>query len=457
MKFLFVKTSISIYGGLEMVFEILLNKLNIMGHDFRFIVTDYKGVIEDESKWVKPFSDFRSKIFFWVNDKNIEDLIEAFDPDFVICTNFLDCPKVTNNNFLIKRNLVYWDHGTFASNYIKNLIPLFNLENVDLFLSISSGINTKITNLFPSAKSYLIYNPINPYNGNLAQHSKEPRFIYIGRLEDNQKNLSFLLRGLSLLSNKDWKLKIIGKGPDELKLKELSKKLNIDSNIEWAGFRENPFENLGPTTALLLTSRFEGFAMVLVEANQRGIPVISSNCDFGSSDIILNGKNGYLYEEGNIQDFVQLMNAVIEGKLYFDSPEEIAKTTKRFDVDIYMEKFLSILKNFKENPNEKKKLLPNLDEKINNFFYNNNSFIIFGAGGFGEKVKYMLGLNNKRVAYFVDNDIKKMGKVIGNIEIKHPSQIKQFEHKIIIASMWREKIAKQLEKDYNLQYLVDYI
>ncbi len=158
-----------------------------------------------------------------------------------------------------------------------------------------------------------------------------------------------------------------------------------------------------------------------------------------------------------MDEFVNLINLAIDGKLYFDNPEEISKTAERFDADIVVNNFVDILEKFKNNFSVKQKLIPNYKTELYEFYNNNSEFVIFGAGSFGKKVKDLLYQKNKKVAYFVDNDIRKKGNKIDYIEIKHPSEIKQFEYKIIIASTWRKDIIKQLENDYNLKYFLDYI
>jgi len=62
----------------------------------------------------------------------------------------------------------------------------------------------------------------------------------------------------------------------------------------------------------------------------RRLPVISSDCKAGPSDIVINGINGYLYPEGDAGAFVKIVNDVIDDKLTFGTPEEIAKTAERF-------------------------------------------------------------------------------------------------------------------------------
>jgi len=109
------------------------------------------------------------------------------------------------------------------------------------------------------------------------------------------------------------------------------------------GFHPQPFSIVRECTALLLTSRFEGFPLVLVEAIQYGIPVISSNCQAGPEDIVIEGVNGYLFPEGDLESFVNILRKVISGELKFASPEEIARTAERFSPEAFYERFKAAL------------------------------------------------------------------------------------------------------------------
>ncbi|MGC8483996.1 MAG: glycosyltransferase, partial [Thermodesulfobium sp.] len=181
-------------------------------------------------------------------------------------------------------------------------------------------MKNEIIKLIRNAKVYTVFNPIKKHKGNLVERSIKPIFIYVGRLDDYQKNITFLLKGMSKI-DKDFKLIIVGKGGDEERLKSLANDLGISQRIEWRGFKKDPYENLNEgVTALLLTSRFESFGMVLVEANQRGIPVISSDCQVGPADIVIPGVNGYLYPEGDMNAFVKIVNDVTDGKVRFGTP-----------------------------------------------------------------------------------------------------------------------------------------
>ena len=277
-------------------------------------------------------------------------------PDVILTIGSMLPPDVKRalRDLNLNVKVVSWVHINlipYPSKRLKDKINQFilkwirkrRLKYADAHLAISNGMKNEIIKLVRNAKVYTVFNPLKKYKGNLVERSTKPIFIYVGRLDDYQKNITFLLKGVSKI-DKDFKLIIIGRGGDEEKLKSLANDLGISQRVEWRGFKEDPYENLNEgVTALLLTSRFESFGMVLVEANQRGIPVISSDCQVGPADIVIPGVNGYLYPEGDMDAFVKIVNDVIDGKVGFGTPEEIAKTSERFSGEVVCDNIIKAL------------------------------------------------------------------------------------------------------------------
>ncbi|MCX7809907.1 MAG: glycosyltransferase [Leptospiraceae bacterium] len=367
----------STFGGYEKVvlsvFNQLLEKYNC---DISIIsVPHYNSllnnpILEEFKKFrIYRSSDYKNRLHYSINilikkilGKDLfinyfsikKYLSELANADIVLVTD----PLLINSvKYIIKKNqfnakVVFWDHGSlfgYLRGKFQNIVyskEIFKgLKSADAHLAIATEIKDFIKDINPGANVNLVYNPLPLYNGKLIQRPFSHHiFLYVGRLTDDDKNITFMLNGLSKLKNKEWSLKIVGTGKDENKLKNLANKLKISDRIEWLGFKKDPYSEIDYVTALLLTSRWEGFPMVLVEANQRGMPVISSDCKSGPKDIVIPGRNGYLYKEGDINDFIRVISGVMDGKLQFDTPENIAKTAERFREDIMISNIYNFLK-----------------------------------------------------------------------------------------------------------------
>tara|TARA_B100000886_G_C20398222_1_gene481387 strand:- start:1190 stop:1636 length:447 start_codon:yes stop_codon:yes gene_type:complete len=101
----------------------------------------------------------------------------------------------------------------------------------------------------------------------------------------------------------EFELVIIGEGEDELKLKNLSKKLNIEKKIHFLGYQENVFKYLKNAECFILTSLWEDPGFVIVEAALSNVPIISSDCPNGPEEIIK--KNGYLFQNDDLENLLK--------------------------------------------------------------------------------------------------------------------------------------------------------
>lgn len=114
--------------------------------------------------------------------------------------------------------------------------------------------------------------------------------------ERRAKNVSELINILGSVKQYKWHLTVIGTGTDMNLLKKQACDYQIDNQITWMGWQSNPWKCVKTADLLFLTSKFEGFPMILLEAMAQGIPCFSSNCPTGPEDIIQEGINGSLYD-----------------------------------------------------------------------------------------------------------------------------------------------------------------
>lgn len=125
--------------------------------------------------------------------------------------------------------------------------------------------------------------------------SSKFRMVHVGRL-DEQKNHQLLLLACAELKRRgrDFSLAIVGGGQDRPWIEQQIQERGLQHHVFLAGEQKNPFPWMAAADALLLTSRFEAFALVLVEAMVCGTAVISVDCPAGPAEVLVNGKYGLL-------------------------------------------------------------------------------------------------------------------------------------------------------------------
>lgn len=149
---------------------------------------------------------------------------------------------------------------------------------------------------------------------------KENRIIAAGRLVQ-KKNFPLLLKAYAEIVDKypDCKLVIFGSGPEKDNLKNLSMKLNIESNVKIFDYTKNLKEELQKSKVFVLSSDYEGMPNVLVEAMALGLPCIATDCPAGGpKSIIQHGINGYLTEVQNVRQMAYYIDLLL-------ASEELAK------------------------------------------------------------------------------------------------------------------------------------
>ena len=126
-----------------------------------------------------------------------------------------------------------------------------------------------------------------------------PIIIAVGRLA-KEKNYPLLLKAFSLARRKiPSRLIVLGEGEKQEFLEELVKEWEIEKDVSFVGFQENPFKWMARASMLALSSNFEGFANVIIEAMACGTPVVSTRCPCGPDEVIDNGIDGLLVECGD--------------------------------------------------------------------------------------------------------------------------------------------------------------
>lgn len=314
MKLLFITNGINEAGGLERVLAIKASYFaEKLGYEVHIITLEIP----------KPFYSFSDKVIFhnikfngnplnyilsYV--KGIKNIIRKFQPDIIsICDDGL---KAFLLPIFLGKNipLIYERHASKAiemnqdfSFFKKSLVRLkWNVMSVlakkfDAFVVLTNGNIKEWKNL---NNLHVIPNPVSFYPST-SSNLNSKRVIAIGR-HDYQKGYDLLLKVWAEVTKEvfDWHLEIYGKIKPELGLMELATQLGIEQNVHFYSPTENIDDKLLQSSIFVLSSRSEGFGMVLVEAMACGLPCISFDCPSGPADIINNGNDGFLIANGDV-------------------------------------------------------------------------------------------------------------------------------------------------------------
>jgi len=247
----------------------------------------------------------------------LKDIIEVLKPDVCLstishtnialyiasklskhsCRIFL---RESNNIFESTKNSNFF-YRIFYLNIVKYLYRKANL------ITPSKKLSNEIKKKFRiKRKVYSIVNPIID-SSNKLKSIKKYDFINIGSLT-YQKDQITLLKAFKILNyKKKSKLLIIGEGNLKKIIYNFILKNNLKKNVTIFKNKKNVGKYLIQSKIFVSTSKYEGYPNVLLDAANTNTPIISSNCNFGPSEILENGKYGKLFKVGDYNKLCEIM------------------------------------------------------------------------------------------------------------------------------------------------------
>lgn len=268
-----------------------------------------------------------------------------------------------NVMLLLARNLarvstrvVVVEHNTFSitlqntSKLLPRLLPsLMRLlyPRASFIVGVSQGVVEDLKKVlgFESPKFRVIYNPIvdedllkkaeEPVDHPFFGEGKPPVVLAVGRLHV-AKDFPTLLRAFALVRREiPSRLLILGEGEKRQELESLARKLGINGDLDMPGFVKNPYKYMRRASVFVLSSQWEGFGNVLVEAMACGCPVVSTDCPSGPGEILAGGEYGILVPVGNPEKLAEAILGVLTNQ---ELARELSEKGKRRAQDFTVER-----------------------------------------------------------------------------------------------------------------------
>ena len=245
---------------------------------------------------------------------------------------------------------VVWIHNSIPKlKKKKSKIERFGkrLEKYDKVVAICDEMKEELKEIYPKIanKVIRIYNSFdfeniifkaNDFSSLCIEEKKlikEKYILSVSRLDEVQKDFKTLLKSFSELNNREYKLYIIGDGPDRNKIDKMIESLNLKDRVCLLGRKKNPYIWMKNAEIFVHSSKYEGFCLVILEALILGKAVVSSNCKVGPKEILLDGKYGELFEVGNSEELKIKMEKLIKDQNLKKKYEKLSKEAiERFNI-----------------------------------------------------------------------------------------------------------------------------
>lgn len=354
MRLAYCIHALNLSGGIERVLTTKANYLaDVLGYEVHIITARQKGRKESfklSERIVRHDLDANDRMFLIRYRKRLGALLEKIRPDITVsvCDNSLyavtkcsdGSAKIGEFHFSHEKFQMKYGTGAFGKLYASLRTARLEraVRKLDRFVVLTKADKEDWIKVRQDVEQ--IYNPL-PFVSEVASPLTRKRCIAAGRLE-GQKNFRDLVECWKTVDSRhpDWKLSIYGEGSQ----KEALQKQIDDSGLTGKVILENRTDDIRKelldSSCLVMSSKFEGFPMILLEALATGLPIVSYDCPKGPSEIVTIGANGYLAKVGDTATLARGICSVIANEeLRRRFGAESKRRSEDFTIEKTMEKW----------------------------------------------------------------------------------------------------------------------
>lgn len=346
MKILYIYKSIALLAGME---RILTDKMNYLADYLKYdvyLITYEQGehpISYPLSAQVKHI-DLQS--CFYVNSKysllkhillylrmrkifkkKLNEAVQTINPDVIVSTNYsypqldilVDLPVKSKRILEIHLSkhaiLKSSEYGRYSplrlAASIYDYYMISQIKKFDLLVTLTESDKKQWGNIVNTA---VIPNVLTKYPED-ASLLNEKKIIGVGRFEP-QKGYDLLIQAWKKVAiiHPDWQVHLFGNGFQRSTLQNMIKDARLEDSFFLNSVTSDIYSEYLKHSIFVLSSRYEGFGLVLIEAMSCGLPCVSFDCPSGPSEIIRDGEDGILVENGNIEKMSKAICYFIENE-----------------------------------------------------------------------------------------------------------------------------------------------
>ena len=374
MKIVYCINSIRVLGGIERVTVVKANALAEVPDNEVYIavLSDKKGSYTETPSPKVKVVDLNAEFFpnglphsriayVWQSIKQskayrqkLADFLHRVNPDVVVSvghTEFYHLPKIQGKWKLVRelhmpanyritlskgesafRHLTSW-YGTFKDKfYYPKYHKVVTLTEWD---KAENWSNAKNVSVMP--------NPVTIRSEHTSDLMQK-RIVSIGRLAE-EKSYDVLIRAFATVHRRfpDWTLEIVGNGELKAQLQHLIDDLQLTHHVHLSGRSSDVKKALLASSIFALSSKMEGFGLVILEAMEYGLPVVSCDCRYGPSDIITDERDGYLVPVGDEDAFAEKLCMLIENEpLRLQMGKHAKEKAGQYHIDVIKQRWINL-------------------------------------------------------------------------------------------------------------------
>ncbi|WP_026889079.1 glycosyltransferase family 4 protein [Clostridium beijerinckii] len=284
--------------------------------------------------------------------KNFLEYLNTKKYDVIIAVEALYSMLIGSIANELNAKTIGWQHNSYEAyfqtkdKYCWNIDKMFkrNISMLDKCVVLTEHDKNKIKEKM-GIKSICIYNPLS-FTSEQKSNCNNRNILSVGRLVQEQKGFDLLLDAYKIVSKKhpNWKLIIVGDGPDKEKLENKILELQLVNNVEIRPFTTNVNYYYLNSSIFVSSSRWEGFGLVITEAMECGLPVVAF-ANSGPKEIInKDGINGVLVPTKNVKELaLQIINLIENYNKRKDMSIKAIERAQDFNVKSVVEKWKRVL------------------------------------------------------------------------------------------------------------------